>query len=87
MAAVSPTIIPFGPISDEVLAIREFFEWVASEIAECGLTPEETWVGLDLIAYRRGVDPEALIARLEDAGRKIAAEDLYFALKREQEAT
>jgi hypothetical protein len=62
--------------SDEILAIREFFEWVASEIAECDLTPEETRVGLDLIAYRRGVDPEALKARLEDARRKMDAEDL-----------
>ena len=71
--------------SDEVLAIREFFEWVASELEECDLTPEETRIGLDLIAYRRGVDPEVLIARLEGARRIMDAEDL-LALKREQGA-
>jgi hypothetical protein len=80
---------PFGPKgsipSDEFLAIEEFFEWVASE-AECALTPEETRIGLDLIAYRRGVDPEALIARLENARDAMDAEDLYSALAREQEA-
>jgi hypothetical protein len=71
----------------EALAIREFFEWVASEIAECALTPEETRIGLDLIAYRRGVDPKALIARLENARDRMDVEDLYSALAREQEAT
>ena len=75
-----------GP-SHEVLAIRDFFEWVAAELEECDhLTPEETRIGLDLdIAHRRGVDPKALKARLESAIRAMDAEDL-LAIRRKQGA-
>jgi hypothetical protein len=54
-------------MTDVFLAIREFFDWLASETEESDLTPEEVRVGLDLIAYRRGLDPEAVKARLRAA--------------------
>ena len=69
--------------SEVFLALREFIEWIASEMEECDLAPEETRVGLDLIAHRRGLDPEALKVRLREA---IDADDFKEAIAKRRKS-
>lgn len=55
---------PSRPFIDDADAGIEFLQWVVAEGANRNLTNDEVRDALDQAAHRRGVDPEAVKARL-----------------------